>query len=158
MADESPSTAALTMDRGLNLGNSEDRFLRRALHVKVSNKSSEPLPITYIETPGDEILIPARALTTPGSEQVLISQTVPANKKWFLSQVESSCSQDAVFNLYVNGGFIGAKRTGPGVLNALFIFSPRFPISSGDTIEVKVLSASYASASDADATLMVVEQ
>ena len=148
MASEVNTNSALIMDRGLPLGNSEDAFLRRALHVKVANKTSEPVPVYYVETPGDERLFPVRAITTPGAELSLINQTVPLNKTWYLSQVEASCSQDAVFNLYVNGGFVGAKRTGPGVLNAVFIFSPKFPISSGDTIEVKVLSASYASASD----------
>lgn len=54
MADETPSIAALTQDRGLPIGNSEDTFGRRAAHVKVANKVTEPIPVsgTFSSSPG----------------------------------------------------------------------------------------------------------
>lgn len=46
--DETWSVAALTMDRGIPLGNSLDTFSRRALHVLVGNSSGEPIPVTGV--------------------------------------------------------------------------------------------------------------
>lgn len=46
MADETPSISALTQDRGLPIGNSEDTFGRRSAHVKIGNLPSEPVPIS----------------------------------------------------------------------------------------------------------------
>lgn len=45
MATEDPTNASLLMDRGLPLGNSLDTVGRRALHVKVRNLVSEPIPV-----------------------------------------------------------------------------------------------------------------
>lgn len=54
MADETPCVAALTMDRGLSIGNSEDTFGRRAAHVKIGNKITEPIPVSgsFTSSPG----------------------------------------------------------------------------------------------------------
>jgi hypothetical protein len=42
---EDKALSNLLMDRAYPLGNSEDDFLRRALHVKIGNKITEPLPM-----------------------------------------------------------------------------------------------------------------
>jgi hypothetical protein len=82
MADnETPVQSALFMDRDSSLGNSEDTFLRRALHVKVGNKTSEPIPTSEQEsqnlkitnhttsvTPGTELAIPL----TPSVKEISI--------------------------------------------------------------------------------------
>jgi len=65
MATEDPTNASLLMDRGLPLGNSEDVDLRRALHVKVKNKGTEPIPIT------GTISVSAGGLTGVGSQAEL---------------------------------------------------------------------------------------
>jgi hypothetical protein len=121
-------------------------------------ENGEPIPVYFVETPGDEQVYPVRLTTTPGTEVSMISLTVPALKKWYLSRLELSCRVDAIFNIYVNAAWIGAKRSASGAPNASFSFSPREPISSGDTIEITVEAAPYVPASSADLTLMLIEQ
>ena len=48
MSIETPTTAAIVMDRGIPLGNSLDSDGRRALHTKVKNLITEPIPIVSI--------------------------------------------------------------------------------------------------------------
>lgn len=45
---EQPTSAALTMDRGLPIGNSPDTFGRRSAHVKVGNLADEPIPTRHV--------------------------------------------------------------------------------------------------------------
>lgn len=45
---EDKSLSSLVMDRSNPLGNSEDIFLRRSLHVKIGNKLNEPIPVESI--------------------------------------------------------------------------------------------------------------
>lgn len=51
---ESFANSSLLMDRGIPLGNSEDTFGRRALHTKVANDVTEPIPVTgsFTASPG----------------------------------------------------------------------------------------------------------
>lgn len=42
---EDKALSTLLMDRSEPLGNSEDTFARRALHTKVGNKLTEPVPV-----------------------------------------------------------------------------------------------------------------
>lgn len=58
MTDETPAISPVLMDRGTTLGNSEDTFGRRALHVKVGNKASEQIPVSIAAIP-----LPAGAAT-----------------------------------------------------------------------------------------------
>lgn len=53
MAEEF-SVSALTMDRGFPVGNTEDIFGRRAHHVKIGNKLTEPVPVagSFTSSPG----------------------------------------------------------------------------------------------------------
>lgn len=46
VGNEDPALSHLLMDRGDPVGNSPDAFGRRAVHVKVGNTPSEPIPIT----------------------------------------------------------------------------------------------------------------
>lgn len=46
MADEENVVSTLFMDRSYPVGNSDDVFSRRAAHVKIGNKLSEPIPVT----------------------------------------------------------------------------------------------------------------
>lgn len=47
MANEDFVSAQLVMDRSMPLGNSEDTFNRRALHTKIGNKQTEPVPVEF---------------------------------------------------------------------------------------------------------------
>lgn len=47
MANEDFVSAQLVMDRSMPLGNSEDTFNRRALHTKIGNKTTEPVPVEF---------------------------------------------------------------------------------------------------------------
>jgi hypothetical protein len=51
MSIETPTTASLSMDRGVPLGNSQGQSGRRALHVKIDNTGLEPIPITTVPNP-----------------------------------------------------------------------------------------------------------
>lgn len=48
---ETPVIAALIMDRSDPLGNSEGVDTRRALHTKIRNSNSEPIPIAAVPIP-----------------------------------------------------------------------------------------------------------
>ena len=62
---DTPVLSPLLMDRDIPLGNSEDDIGKRALHVRVSNKNTEPLPITFTSTPTETLQINGSVDTTP---------------------------------------------------------------------------------------------
>lgn len=136
MSDETPVTAALSMDRGNPLGNSEDVFLRRALHVKVGNKPGESIPV-YEATPGTPFFAEADQVITPGVEQELISCVVPAAISRELMRLSVICRQEGSFDVLAGAVKIGSGRTGAAIPNVSFVWTPGRPISAGITIKVK---------------------
>ena len=71
MPIEDVSNSPLYMDRSLPLGNSQDTFSRRALHVKIGNSNAEPIPIAITaESASDADL--SQVIAT-GSTQVLLA-------------------------------------------------------------------------------------
>jgi hypothetical protein len=157
---EVDANSGLLMDRGLPVGNSEDVFLRRALHVKVGNKPSEAIPVYQApDEPGVETIIFEEGLTLVGGGTFdLINETVPANKVWSSKTIQVSCRHDAVFRYKVAGDTVGIQRTGVAQPTPPpFIFTPAVPIQEGDSIIVEVSTSAYVPETDVNATVLVIE-
>lgn len=154
-----PGQFALLMENGIPLGVTPDVFGKEALHVKVGNKSNEPIPVYVTQSvPGTEKMFFAELPTALGGGTVsLVSQTVPAGMTWVLGSAPCSCRFEAVFTIKINAAAKVKIRTGPGQPTAPFSFIPLQPIQEGDSIEIEVTTASYVPPTDASVTLMLVE-
>ena len=72
---------------------------------------------------------------TPGADQVLVDQLVPAGSTRTLSQVMVVTRVTGSFSVLQNGSVIGSGRTGPGCLG-LMPFSPGRTLAPGDGYQV----------------------
>jgi hypothetical protein len=156
MADpEIDANAALSMDRGIPLGNSLDTFNRRALHVKVGNKVTEPIPVYIADSePGTPIFFDDNRNTTPGVTQSLISFVVPAHISRDLYSCVVVCRSHGYWRLTLNSRLIASGRTGPAQANTTFDWKPRRTVSSGDSIELTFQSVADSSVKGVEAYLM----
>lgn len=135
--DTLPVTAGLIMDRSKPIGNSEGSDDRGRLHVKVSNKDTEPIPVTISDSePGEPFFLDTYTPATPGTAQTLISHTVLAGTKLYLSLLALSCRTEGECLIKKDGSIIGTCRTGPGQPDASFNWIPRRECLAGSLVEV----------------------
>jgi len=144
MADEDKVYAGLAMDRGLAVGNSEDAFTRRALHVKVGNKISEPIPVyisatrigTVVNNYDEILLVPSGVLTT------ITTYSVPLSKTFYMERVTVSGTNIAEYRVSINGVVLDKAYVWfTGGLSHTFEFESDFiglKLISADLVEVKV--------------------
>ena len=153
---EGKDVSALQMDTALPLGNSLDTFGRRALHVKIGNADSSPVPVTVI--PGDDAGVPFFDEGADDSEAnvyvELISAIVPALTTRKLSKVTVTCRLEGMFKITIGASTIGSGRTSPASPNAIFDFNPKREVSAGSTIKVKFKARPGSAVSEVEAYLM----
>jgi len=136
------------------LGNSPGADLRGRLHVKVANKASEPIAVTFVESVNDEFFADATDIgTTPGVDQTLISFVVPIATQRQLSAVRATCRQEGIFWVLAGGLKIGSGLTGPGQPSS-FSWTPARAIAAGVTIEVKFQERATGPVTTVDCFLM----
>lgn len=143
MANETKTYTALAMDRAEPLGNSEDNASRRALHTKVLNKATEPVPVYTVEPldNGTEINQFSQILNiTSGSPTLIDSFTIPAGKYFQLKWIAVAGTNIAEYTVKKNGSDLDKAYTYfSGGLNFQFEFpngGVRF--NSGDTLTIYV--------------------
>lgn len=103
---------------------------------------------------GDPVFTDVQDLTTPGVEQTLFTFAVPALTTRNLFTLKVTCRLPTTFNLYAGGAIIATGRTGAGMPNASFVWSPVRAIATGTTVELKLLARSGVPATDVEAYLM----
>jgi len=136
MSDHEKGNYSVLMDRGLALGNSEDRFLRRALHVKIANKDNESIPITFDE--GEELNIDASLMVAGGTSANLITYTVPSNKILKLSRIIVVSRFQSVFEILKGSQIIGVVITNASKTKDVFEFLPTRKIFANETVSVNI--------------------
>lgn len=119
--------------------------------------TGESLPV-FFRLSGVGKFFDADTVSTPGTEQTLISHTVSVGKNIDLVRLEASCRQSGTFRILVDGSQVGKIRVGPGFPNGDFRFEVLRNASSGVTIEVKFLAPTWVAASDINAHLMTLEK
>jgi hypothetical protein len=132
--------AALAMDRGEPLGNSLDAFNRRALHVKVGNKTGEAIPVNVVAGGGGTTIpvITNPVLTLANTEYPI---ALPANTKRLMLRCRN---QRSVLKIAYTAGQSGLVYiTLPGGCN---YEDPNFYTAC----------TLYVQSSDADVTLEVI--
>ena len=155
MAAEDPAQSALLTDRGLPIGNSEDVFIRRALHVKIGNKPSEAVPV-YLTEPGassDPFFAEGAGAITPGVLQNLITFVVPVAISRLLSQVIVTCRVEGIFEVKAGTTVIGSGRTGAASPQAKFEWDPSRPVAAGVTVVVNFTARAGGPATTVEAYL-----
>jgi len=91
------------MDDSRPLGNTQDVFNKRALHVKIGNSSSEAVPVSISEI-GTPFFVDAPAqTTTPGTEQLLLTTTNAANETLYLKKIDVICRTEGTFKCKIDG-------------------------------------------------------
>jgi hypothetical protein len=85
---------------------------------------------------GTAVHFQASGITTPGLEQVLISQVIPASITRYLSQVIVVCRIEGMFKIMLDGQMIGSGRTGAVQPNVSFGFAPSEELFGGSNLEV----------------------
>ncbi len=87
---------------------------------------------------GDPKFFDIEVATTPGSEQIIFSQIVPASEKWNLSQIYFNVCQNCEIKLFIDAILIGSGYVTESNLNFFLSFFPARPILTGETLSVRV--------------------
>lgn len=103
----------------------------------MSNVTSTFRPGPSGDNSGDEKFFDIEDLTTPGTEQTLLTAIVPSGKNYNLLQVTLVCRQEGAFKLYLDSDLIASGRTGSAQSNVIFPFKPFRIAGEGKTIELK---------------------
>lgn len=150
--DEKPVGASLIMDRSYPVGNSKGDDGRGRFHVKIANKTTEPVPVVFSDM-GTPLFISNADVTDPGVEKSLITYTVPLNEKLLLQQISVSCRIESVFKITINGQIIGTLRTGAARPNDRFSYTPSYWVLSNEIVEVTVKARGLSPISDCEVYL-----
>jgi len=145
---ETPVRSALFMDRDESLGNSLDRWVRRALHVKVGNDNSEAIPVNIINGAGTDYFIDVDDLTTPNFEQTLMSFVVPVGVTLSLYQLKLSCKATSEYGLFVNSILVASGFLGAAHPTDDFKWDRSRECASGQTVTLKFTHYGAASTSN----------
>lgn len=106
---ETPVVSTLLMDRSEPIGNSPGNDSRRALHALVKNSTNDPIPVN--STPADGVSVYGEAAAVVnGIETNVVTYTVPAGKKLFLSAAEMEGDNVAAFRVKQDGTTIARAR------------------------------------------------
>lgn len=152
MSDEKPVVASLIMDRSYPVGNSKGDDNRGRLHVKVSNKTTEAIPVTFGDM-GSPLYVSAQDVTSPGVDKPILSYTVLPNEKLQVQQFIVSCRTESVFTFTINSIIVGTIRTGAARPNDRFVFTPTYPVLQNEIVEVTVKARSNSPISDCEVYL-----
>lgn len=98
--------------------------------------TAEPLPVEVVEAGAPTFFDDGR-LSTPGSDQILIDQTVPINFTWRLKNVVIVSRFQSQWQLLANGTPIAGGRTGAARPSSGFPFLPYRLINS--TVELQLV-------------------
>lgn len=155
MADlEVPATVALSMDRGIPLGNSLGPSGRRRLHVLLDQDLSNPIPVVVVDQdPGTSQFYDAQGLTSPNVSVDLIDVVVPVSTTRYLSTITASCRQEGVLSITVDAVTILTLRTGPAQVTVEKLWKPLRPIVAGANIKVSFKARAGSPISDVEAYL-----
>lgn len=99
-----------------------------------------------IGEPGEALFVDSSDTTTPGSEQSLMTYTVPALKTMNLLSVQIVCRQETSFQIYGDSTLIGSGRTGASSPNVNFVYRVARSFAAGKLIEVKATARSGSAA------------
>lgn len=91
---------------------------------------------------GSPIHKEAQDLTTPGSEQTLLSYTIPVAKTHQLFQIIVSCRIESFWTLDIDGTVIASGRTGSANPKDVFPVFPGRDIATGTVVTLKLKSRS----------------
>jgi hypothetical protein len=89
---EIPANSALIMDRGQPIGNTDDTFGRRAVHVKIGNKTDEPITITGNITAVSPIASSATLTSLASSTSTQTVLVANSNRRGFILVNESTAN------------------------------------------------------------------
>lgn len=146
---ETPVVSTLLMDRSDTLGNSQDVFSRRSLHVKIGNQDTEAIPVYVTDSPPttpNTVITIFNAITNVSTNNLttLVTYTVPALKTFNLQKIIVSGSNIAQYDFFVDSNQIARQRTYfSGGLNAEFNLNADpdrgLPLNSSQIVSVKVI-------------------
>jgi len=109
-------------------------------------------------TTGETHFNSAATVTTPGTLQTLITETVPASTERQLAQVIFSCRQEGTGLIYSDSVLIGSVRTGAANPFVTFVWSPRYPVATGLEIKVDFKSRTGGPIVDIECHLQAVDK
>jgi hypothetical protein len=137
------------------VGNSPGDDGRGRVHVKVSNKSTEAIPVNVVDSePGEPLFQDFDAAVSGTGPHTLIDYTVPADTKLFLSHLEISCRLESNIRVEKNGDLIGSGATAGAHPHDVINWIPRRECVEGDNIKVLLTKRSGSPDVDIGAHLM----
>lgn len=122
-------------DAGLD---NEGRRLTKVA-VQVENSDSEPIPVTWLDLPGDPVRLFDEVTTVAKNNlTTIISYTVPVASELTLAMIEVGGDNIAEYSVIIDGNKEDVKRSYfGGELDKTFYFQ-NTKIQAGKVIEVKV--------------------
>lgn len=112
--------------------------------------------VQIVTAGGTPVWHDVQTVTNPGTEQTLISETVPASMTRTLNKIRVTCRQRVSYTVLIDGSIVGSGRVGAGKYSDDFIWVPGRDAAENLDYEVKVLQ-SDGPATDIEVYLMVTE-
>jgi hypothetical protein len=111
------------------------------------------IPVAFSEA-GDSVHLSTSVPTTPGSEQLLVDDTVPSGKTRKATQAIVVCRSQGLFTVESDGAIIGSGRTGPASPTGIFSWNPRKDIPAGKDVKIRFTANLQAPISNVEAYFM----
>lgn len=145
-----PGNSSLTIDRSSPVGNSAGNDDRGRMHVKIANKETEPLPITFVDGKTGLNFYYSAALVPYDVETVVATKTV-SETGFKLHSIQVGVDNRSIFFVYLNNVLIASTRVYFLQFSAQFDFA-LIPLEIGDEIKITVTNKTD-SACDAEARI-----
>jgi len=111
------------------------------------------IPVGISEA-GESIHLAYQGVTTPGIEQTIITSTVAAGIERKLTKISVTGRHPVTYKLDNGSDIIASGRIGPAKLVDIFRWEPRYTLSAGATLSLKITALSGSPASDIEAYVM----
>lgn len=129
----------------------------RRVHDTCANEKLDTLISLQGGASGTPFFSDAQTVTTPGSTQVLISETVAVGKTLKLKSVRISGRQSLFYKILIDAAIVGSGRIGAGNFNDEFIFRVERSAAAGAVVKVEAVASSGKPATDVECYLQALE-
>lgn len=130
------------------------------VHIAVvADFPSEADPNTFFKTyPGEADHRQYAGVTTPGVEQTLITEAVPAGVRRHLHSVVVACRMEGRFLVLAGATVVGSGRTGAAAPNARFVWSPPRAFPAATALSLKFTARPGSAIADLEAYLQMSDE
>jgi len=144
-------------DQAAYIESTKDGGVDRRVNDGISHDKLDAIIAALGGSNGTPFFVDVQSITTPGTLQTLVNETVPVGKSIALKSVRITSRQHVTYEILIDSQVVGSGRIGSGNLNDDFVFNIERSASAGSVIKVEILSNSGRPATDVECYLQGLE-